>query len=59
METIPGRKPKQAVYRNVSGGRFAAYDLTWEVGQERPVIKEMENDKKFKHAVKLGCLVKV
>ena len=56
MET---RKTKQVIYRNVSGGRFAAYDLTWEVDQERPVIKEMENDKKFKHAVKLGCLVKV
>ena len=56
MET---RKPKQEVYRNDSKGRFAVYDLMWEVDQERPVPKEIENDKKFKHAVKLGCLVKV
>lgn len=52
-------KTKKIVkYKNMLKGIFTMLGMIWKPGQALPVSKEIAASKKFKHAVKLGVLVK-
>ena len=52
-------KTKKSVrYKNTCKGIITMLGMIWKPGQALPVSKEIAVTKKFKHAVKLGVLVK-
>jgi len=45
-------------YKNTCKGAFILLGMIWKSGEALPIPEEISETKKFKHAVKLGVLVK-
>lgn len=51
--------PSPGNYRNNETCPFDMFGIHWTPGEILPVPDEFVNEKRFKHAIELGCLVRV
>lgn len=58
-KTAAVEKEKGHGFKNNETGPFDLFGIHWERGEVKPVPEDIQKEKQFKHAVKLGCLVEV